>query len=140
MRIGVKIILAAMGTLVVAGIAFSSISADNKIKKIKSHPKQTVATVFDKFIPQVTSSGIKTVKYQSRYKYEFEVDGKKYEALSDRYNFLIENQNAIMNKRFPVIFDETDPENSCILILQRDYEPFNLQQPDSLKHYEEILN
>ncbi len=135
-----KIILIAFGTLIVAGIVFSSFSGNKKIRNIKANPKHTTATVFDKFIPQVTSSGIKKVKYQSRYKYEFDVDGKKYEALSDRYNFLIENQNAIMNKSFPVIYDGKNPKNSCILILKRDFDVFELQQPDSLKHYEEILN
>lgn len=129
-----------MGSLVSAGIAYSSFAGNKKIKNIKANPKQTIAKVFDRFIPQVTSSGIKKVKYQTRYKYEFEANGKKYSALSDRYNFYIENQDALMNKTFPVIYDEKNPENSYILILQKDFSIFDLTQPDSLKHFEEILN
>lgn len=140
MPLSVKIILIVMGALVTGGIAYSSFYSNRKIKAIKANPKQSMATIFDKFIPQVTSSTVTKVKYQTRYKYEFEVEGKKITALSDRYNFYIENQDAIMHKTFPVIYDEKDPGNSCILILPRDFEVFQLTQPDSLKHYNDILN
>lgn len=129
-----------MGVLVVAGITHSSLSENNKVETIKASPKQTTARVFDKFIPQVTSSTATTVKYQSRYKYEFEVNGKKITGLSDRYFFYIENQDALMGKTFPVIYDEKDPKNSSILILNRDYAEFGLPQPDSLKPLEQLLN
>lgn len=140
MPLAVKIILISMGVLVGGGITYSTISSNKKIKNIKANPNQTVARVFDKFIPQVTSSTVTKVKYQSRYKYEYWVNEKKYTALSDRYNFYIENQNAIMDKSFPVIYDEKNPQNSCILILERDFAEFNLNQPDSLKLYDKILN
>jgi hypothetical protein len=140
MKMTVKIILISMAVLVVTGIAYSEISGNKKIKSIKANPKYGSAKVFDKFIPKVTSSTITEVKYQSRYKYEFDAGGKKYNSLSDRYNFFIENQDAIMHKYFPVIYDGNNPENNCILILQRDFAEFGLTQPDSLKHYEGILN
>jgi hypothetical protein len=140
MTLPVKIILITMGLLVVAGIIYSSISESNKVNAIKAHPKQTTAKVFDKFIPEVTSSTVTTVKYQSRYKYEFEVNGKKITGLSERYFFPIENQDALMGKTFPIIYDENDPENSSILILKRDFAEFNLTQPDSLKPFEQLLD
>jgi len=140
MTLTVKIILITMGLLVVVGIIYSSITNNKKAKAIKANPKQTIARIFDKFIPQVTSSTVTKVKYQTRYKYEFEVNGKKITGLTERYNFYIENQDAIMGKTFPVIYDEKNPENSCILILERDFTEFNLTQPDSLKPYEQILN
>ena len=68
------------------------------------------------------------------------MNGKKITGLSERYNFHIENQDAIMGKTFPVIYDEKNPENSCILILERDFLDFDLTLPDSLKPYEQILN
>jgi hypothetical protein len=140
MTLAVKIILVTMGVLVVGGIIYSSIAGDNKIKNIKSNPGHSSARVFDKFIPKVTSSTVTKVKYQSRYKYEFEADGKKITGLSDRYNFYIENQDVLMNKTFPVIYDKNDPSNSCILIIDRDFAVFELPQPDSLKHFNDLLN
>src|SRR5687768_4474201 len=103
MPLSVKIILITMGLLVVTGIIYSSITKGNKAKAIKANPKQTTAKIFDKFIPQVTSSTATQVKYQTRYKYEFKVDGKKITGLSERYNFNIENQDALMGNTFPVI-------------------------------------
>ena len=140
MTLAVKIILISMGALVAAGITYSSIAGDKKIKHVKANPAQTTAKVFDKFIAKATSSTVTKVKYQTRYKYEFEVGGKKISALSDRYNFYIENQDSMMNKSFPVIYDKTNPENSYILVIERDFTMFGLQQPDSLKHYNIILN
>lgn len=139
MPLYVKIILITMGLLVLAGIIYSSLTKNNKARAIKANPGQTNARIVDKSIPKVTSSTLTEVTYQSRYNYEFEVNGKKFTGLSERYNFQIEHENAIMNKTFPVIYDEKDPQKSSILILQRDFEEYDLVQPDSLKNYEQIL-
>jgi hypothetical protein len=127
-----------MGTLVVAGIVYSTINNNKIDRSIKANPKQGTAKIIDRSIPKVTSSMITSVTYGSRFKYEYRIGGMKYTGLNS-YSFDIKHQDNLIGKIFPIIYDEKNPENSRLLILEKEYQEFGLQQPDSLKKYDAIF-
>jgi hypothetical protein len=138
MPITVKIILITMGIMVVAGITYSTINNNKIDNSIKANPKQGTAKIIDQYIPKVTSSTVTNTRYRSDFKYEYEISGVKYTGIKD-YSFDIKHKDDFFSKIFPIVYDEKNPKNSRLLILEKEYQKFGLQQPDSLKKYNAIF-
>jgi hypothetical protein len=138
MPIAVKALLITMGVLVVVGIAHSTIKNNKTDESIKANPTQGTAKIIDRSIPEVTSSTVNDTRYRSIFKYEYGIGSVKYEGTKS-YSFDIKHQDDLIGKTFPMVYDEKNPKNSRLLILEEEYQGFGLQQPDSLKKYNSIF-
>jgi len=113
--------------IAVGGICgFASKSKD--VKKIKANPKQTIATIvaFDN-LNEYNTNGC-WIDYQ------YIVEGKTYKH-SKKYHGWKKEDNYFMNRTFPVIYCADNPDLSRLLIIESEYQRFDLVQPDSLKKY-----
>lgn len=70
--------------------------------------------------------------------YEFVIDNKTFGG-SKKYYGLSQRDNYLMGKHFPVLYSKKDPSVNRLLILQNEFEEFDLIQPDSLKKYNDFL-
>lgn len=130
-----KIFLIIIGVALAAGITISSMYKDKKIARIKANPKQGTAKIVSHDIPKRTTD----THYSCWINYQYEVEGKTYQH-SKRYNFKIDQENYFVGLTFPMIYNTQNPDDCVLLIIDAEYQRFALQQPDSLKKYNAIVN
>jgi hypothetical protein len=119
-----------MAVIFITGVVISSIVKGSDLKKIKANPEQTVAKVVDHDIPKKSSD----THYGVWITFEYEVNDKVYKH-SSKYFFPEEDEQYFMGQTFPLIYSKDDPDVSRILIVNENFEEFDLIQPDSLKQY-----
>lgn len=104
------------------------VSKGNDVKKIKSNPGQTTATIVEyDNLNEYNTNGCWIY-------FEYTVDGKKYKHCQ-KYHGWKKEDNYFLKRSFPVIYCIDDPDLSCLLIIEGEFENFGLVQPDSLKQY-----
>lgn len=123
-----------VGVIFVGGVILSSISKHNDVKKIKNNMSQTTCKVISRSIPKKSSD----THYGTFIKYEYTIDGKRYEW-SKKYFFPKDDTIYFVGQTFPLVYCTTEPEISRILILDVNFEEFDLPQPDSLKIYNGVV-
>lgn len=60
------------------------------------------------------------------------INGVSYSGFSVVFNIDLNKGHLLVGKKFPVIYDSTDLENSAILITESDYLYYKISIPDSL--------
>ena len=120
-------------TIVVGFITFATIQTINRNSDdnyLKTNPSLTMAKIIDWNVDGKGSG--------NWIKYEFVIDNKTFGG-SKKYYGLSQKDNYLMNKYFPIIYSQKDPNINRLLILENEFQEFDLVQPDSLKKYNDIL-
>lgn len=113
--------------IIISGI-FSAFGKSGDLKKIKANPVQTTATVVESDrLTEYNTNGCWIY-------YEYSVDGKTYKHCQ-KYHGWKKEDNYFLNQTFPLVYCESNPDLSSLLIIEDEFKEFNLVQPDSLKKY-----
>ncbi len=127
-KLGIIGIIAAV--IVITGIVYSTVNKNIEIQKIKANPKQGTAKITERDIPTKSSDDA----YGVWLTYEYDVDGKHFRR-TKKYYFKKNIDDYLVGYNLPFIYCQDNPEYSCLLILESEYQEFGLPQPDSLKKY-----
>lgn len=122
-----KLALIPIVLIAVVGV-FGFMGKSNDVKKIKAHPKQTIATIVEADnLNEYNTNGCWIY-------YEYTVEGKTYKHCQ-KYHGWRKEDNFFLKRTFPLIYCADDPDACRLLIIADEYERFGLVQPDSLKKY-----
>ena len=121
-----KLIVCVICFLVLLIVFFFSFSDRNKrYSSLLAHKKFTTAVLAK--IKHGRGSDFMNISIQ----YSLTIDGK----LRTYYQYANWNivWDSLTGKSFPVVYDTTAPEQSCLLIFPEDFDAFHATFPDSLK-------
>ncbi len=130
----IKIIGIVAGLLIATGIIWDAVGKSKKEDGIKKNSAQGTAKIIGHDIPKRSGD----TKYSVWIEYEYSVDGKTFRH-KKKYDFKVDQENYFVGKTFPVIYNKTDPDESMLLIIEGEYQKFDLVQPDSLKMYNDLI-
>jgi hypothetical protein len=71
--------------------------------------------------------------------YEFKVDNKSYRGANKYFELSQNHADNFIGKSFPLLYCPSDPENNELLIKPKDFENFNMTQPDSLQKFNSLF-
>jgi hypothetical protein len=86
---------------------------------------------------KITTGLVHSFKYDYKGRlylnYAFKVNGREYKQKAPFPEFAKGAEKALLNRAFPVIYIEDDPEKSELLISKASYDRLNMQFPDTLE-------
>ncbi|MEL6669729.1 MAG: hypothetical protein AAFO91_11670 [Bacteroidota bacterium] len=86
------------------------------------------------------------VKTGGGLKFSYLIDGEAYEDICCQHlptkceRYLMGNEDALRQYTFPVAYDATDPSNAELLVVQSQYDRYELDVPDEIEEIIRIIS